>query len=41
MGVILIVIAAALIAATLVADYQWKQWMKARRQERDKDDQNG
>jgi hypothetical protein len=31
-------IALALVAVTLIADYKWKQWIAARKQERINDD---
>ena len=34
MKVILGILAAAVIAAALVADYKWRQWMAARRRDR-------
>lgn len=33
MKILLIAIAIAVIAASLFADYKWRQWIKARRRE--------
>jgi hypothetical protein len=35
MKLLLVIVAVALIAATLFADYKWRRWMEARRRERD------
>jgi hypothetical protein len=35
MKFILIIVAVLVLAGSLVADYKWKQWMAARRHERD------
>jgi hypothetical protein len=35
MKLILIVVAVLVLAGSLVADYKWRQWMAARRRERD------
>ena len=35
MKVVLCVIALVIVAVLLYADYKWRQWMKARRRERD------
>ncbi len=34
MKLLLILIAVALVAATFYADYKWRQWMAARRRDR-------
>jgi hypothetical protein len=34
MKVVLIVVAVAVIAASVFADYKWRRWMEARRDER-------
>ncbi len=39
MKLILAIVAAIVIAGSLVADYKWRQWMAARR--RDHQDSNG
>ena len=39
MKLIFAVIAAVVIAGSLVADYKWRRWMAARR--RDHEDENG
>jgi hypothetical protein len=38
MKVILIVVVVLVLAGSLVADYRWRQWMAARRRERDESD---
>jgi hypothetical protein len=38
MKLILIVVAVLVLAGSLVADYKWRQWMAARRRERDNTD---
>jgi hypothetical protein len=38
MKIVLIVVAVLVIVASLVADYKWRQWMAARRRERDSSD---
>jgi len=38
MKFILITVAVLVLAASLVADYKWRQWMAARRRERDEPD---
>ena len=38
MKLVLIVVAVLVLAASVVADYKWKQWMAARRRERDNGD---
>lgn len=35
MKLILIVVVVLVLAGSLVADYKWRQWMAARRRERD------
>ncbi len=35
MKVILIIVAVLVLTGSLVADYKWRQWMAARRRERD------
>ncbi len=35
MKLVLIIVAVLVLAGSLVADYKWKQWMAARRHERD------
>jgi hypothetical protein len=35
MKLLFLIVAAAVIAASLVADYKWRQWMNARRRDRD------
>jgi hypothetical protein len=35
MRILFAVVAVVLIAGSLLADYKWRQWMAARRQERD------
>lgn len=35
MKLVLIIVAVLVIAGSLLADYKWKQWMAARRRERD------
>jgi Ni/Co efflux regulator RcnB len=37
MRLLLSILAAAVIAASLIADYKWRQWMAARRQDREQD----
>lgn len=37
MKIVLIILAVLVIAASLFADYKWRQWMAARRRERDGD----
>jgi hypothetical protein len=34
MKIFLIILAVAIVAASLVADYKWRQWMEERRRER-------
>jgi hypothetical protein len=34
MKVILVIVAVVLIAGSIFADYKWRQWMAARRRER-------
>jgi hypothetical protein len=34
MKVVLVILAAAIIVAALVGDYKWRQWMAARRRDR-------
>jgi hypothetical protein len=38
MKFVLIAVAVLVLAASLVADYKWRQWMAARRRERDQPD---
>ncbi len=38
MKLVLIVIAVLVLAGSLVADYKWRQWMAARRRERNQPD---
>jgi hypothetical protein len=38
MKLILIVVAVLVLAGSLVADYKWRQWMAARRRERNESD---
>jgi hypothetical protein len=38
MKLILGLIALALVAVSLIADYKWKQWIAARKQDRAQDD---
>ena len=38
MKLVLIIVAVLVLAGLLVADYKWKQWMAARRRERDDGD---
>jgi hypothetical protein len=35
MKLVLIVVAVLVLAGSIVADYKWRQWMAARRRERD------
>ena len=35
MKIILIIIAVLVVAASLLADYKWRQWMATRRREHD------
>ncbi|HEX8812966.1 MAG TPA: hypothetical protein VF742_13325 [Terracidiphilus sp.] len=37
MKLILIIIVAAAIVGSIFADWKWRQWMEARRRERDRD----
>ena len=37
MKIVLVIIAAVIIAGSLFADYKWRQWVAARRRERDSD----
>jgi len=37
MKIVLIILSVLIIAASLFADYKWRQWMAARRRERDGD----
>jgi hypothetical protein len=38
MKLILIIVVVLILAGSLVADYKWRQWMAARRRERDHPD---
>jgi hypothetical protein len=38
MKLILVTVAVLVLAASLVADYKWRQWVAARRRERDEPD---
>jgi len=38
MKLVLIVVAVLVVAGSLVADYKWRQWMAARRREREGSD---
>jgi len=38
MKLVLIVVVFLILAGSLVADYKWRQWMAARRRERDGSD---
>jgi hypothetical protein len=38
MKLVLIIIAVLVLAGSLVADYKWRQWMAARRRERNDSD---
>ena len=38
MKLVLITVAVVVLAASLVADYKWRQWVAARRRERDEPD---
>lgn len=38
MKLVLILVAVLVLAGSLVADYKWRQWMAARRRERDNPD---
>ena len=38
MKLVLIVVAVLVLAGSLVADYKWRQWMAARRRERNQPD---
>jgi len=38
MKLVLIAVAVLVLAGSLVADYKWRQWMAARRRERDEPD---
>lgn len=38
MKLVLIFVAVLVLAGSLVADYKWRQWMAARRRERDNPD---
>ena len=37
MKILLIILAVLIIAGSVFADYKWRQWMAARRRERDTD----
>jgi hypothetical protein len=37
MKIVLAIVAAVIIAGSLFADYKWRQWIAARRRERDSD----
>jgi hypothetical protein len=37
MKLVLIIVAVLVLAGSIVADYKWRQWMAARRRERDSD----
>jgi len=37
MKIFLIILAVLIIAGSVFADYKWRQWMAARRRERDSD----
>ena len=37
MKIVVIILIVLIIAGSLFADYKWRQWMAARRQERDDD----
>jgi hypothetical protein len=39
MKLLLSILAASVIAASLIADYKWRQWMAARRQDRERERQ--
>jgi hypothetical protein len=34
MKILLLIVAAAVVAGSFIADYKWRQWMAARRRER-------
>jgi hypothetical protein len=38
MKIVLIIVAVLVLAGSLVADYKWRQWMAARRRERNDGD---
>jgi hypothetical protein len=40
MRLLLAIIAVLVLAASLYADYRWRRWMSARRQERDRSDRS-
>lgn len=35
MKIVVAIIAVVILAGSLIADYKWRQWMAARKQERD------
>jgi hypothetical protein len=37
MNIALVIIVVLIIAGSLFADYKWRQWMAARREDRDRD----
>lgn len=37
MKILILILAAVVLAISLVADYKWRRWMEARREERDRE----
>jgi hypothetical protein len=40
MKIVLIVLAVLVLLGSFVADYKWRQWLAARRRDRDSDDRH-